>query len=31
VCIESGNILAPVVLEPGDVHASAQILRLETM
>lgn len=29
VCAESGNILSPVVVEPGDVHASAQILRIE--
>jgi glucose-6-phosphate 1-epimerase len=31
VCLESGNILTPVVLEPGDVHASAQILRVESL
>lgn len=29
LCVESGNILAPVVVEPGDVHASAQVLRVE--
>jgi glucose-6-phosphate 1-epimerase len=31
VCVESGNILTPVVLEPGDIHASAQILRVESV
>lgn len=31
ICVESGNILTPVVLEPGDVHSSAQILRVESM
>jgi glucose-6-phosphate 1-epimerase len=31
ICVESGNILTPVVLEPGDIHSSAQILRVESM
>jgi len=29
VCVESGNILAPIVLAPGELHTSAQILRIE--
>lgn len=29
VCVESGNVLSPVILEAGDVHTSAQILRVE--
>jgi glucose-6-phosphate 1-epimerase len=29
VCVESGNILAPIVLAPGELYTSAQILRVE--
>ncbi len=29
ICAESGNILSPVMVEPGDIHTSAQILRIE--
>jgi glucose-6-phosphate 1-epimerase len=29
VCVESGNVLSPVVLGPGETHTSAQILRVQ--
>jgi glucose-6-phosphate 1-epimerase len=29
LCVESGNILTPVSLAPGDLHTSAQILRAD--
>lgn len=29
VCVESGNILTTIALEPGELHASAQILRAD--
>lgn len=29
ICVESGNILAPIILVPGELHTSAQILRIE--
>jgi glucose-6-phosphate 1-epimerase len=29
VCVESGNVLSPITLVPGELHTSAQILRVE--
>jgi glucose-6-phosphate 1-epimerase len=29
ICVESGNVLTPVSLPAGEVHTSAQILRVE--
>lgn len=29
VCVESGNVLTPIGLAPGELHTSAQILRVE--
>jgi glucose-6-phosphate 1-epimerase len=29
VCVESGNVLTPITLAPGELHTSAQILRVE--
>ncbi len=29
LCVESGNVLTPIVLNPGELHTSAQILRVE--
>lgn len=29
ICVESGNVLAPVRVEPGDIHTSGQIVRAE--
>lgn len=29
VCVESGNVLTPVLLQAGELHTSAQILRVE--
>jgi glucose-6-phosphate 1-epimerase len=29
LCVESGNVLTPVKLQPGETHSSAQIIRAE--
>jgi glucose-6-phosphate 1-epimerase len=29
LCVESGNVLTPVTLRPGETHSSAQIIRAE--
>lgn len=29
VCVESGNVLSPITLAPGELHTSAQIVRVE--
>lgn len=29
VCVESGSVLSPIIVQPGDMHTSAQILRAE--
>jgi glucose-6-phosphate 1-epimerase len=31
ICVESGNVLAPVRVEPGDIHTSGQIFRAESL
>jgi glucose-6-phosphate 1-epimerase len=30
VCVESGNVVTPVVVQPGEVHTSVQVLRVES-
>jgi glucose-6-phosphate 1-epimerase len=29
VCVESGNVVTPVIVQPGEVHTSVQVLRVE--
>jgi len=29
ICVEAGNVLQPVMLEPGAMHSSGQVLRVE--